>query len=288
MRQYMTKEADFPLEKGKDREGASYPRGRRGGLLLERTKTIRTGDYLEVEIFPVVEMLPGIREKRHAPTRDAQRKVNLRNKQKRLWRLCNMNFGPRDLIVNLTTEEWMTEENMLSRVRKFTRAMRKMAKAQGMPCKYVYVIEITGEGDRRRFHVHMVMNRGFCTFEEMEKIWTHGSTTLKSVRKYPGGLKGWALYVTKNKKTQERLLSRGWASSKGLTQPPPATVSDHKFSRAQADRLARAAFADGRALFEKKYPGYALIEEAQVRYSDWLPGCYIYAMMERRSSVATT
>ena len=42
---------------------------------------------------------------------------------------------------------------------------------------------------------------------------------------------------------------------------------------------ARYAAAE---IFEKVYPGYRLVEEPEVRVSDYVPGAFIYARMRRR------
>lgn len=275
MRPYVSREADYQLENAPEKGKRSAGRG----ILMERTKTIKAGRFLECEIYPVVDVEHESVQRRK-PTREAQRKVNLRNAQKRLYRMANENFGIRDWMLHLTMAGTCTEEEMMKNIRRFIRKMRNLAKKKGQQLKYIYVIETTGQEDRRRYHVHMLMNRGFCGFEDIEKYWTHGKTTVDTVKSYPQGLKGFALYITMHKDAQDRLIRHKWAASKGLKQPQ-ITISDSKFSRAACEKLIRGAQADARALFEKKYPGYRMIEEAVIRYSDWMPGAYIYAMMEK-------
>ncbi|MBR4334194.1 MAG: hypothetical protein IKP72_16085, partial [Clostridia bacterium] len=60
MRRYISTPEDFTLDRP-ERPG-------KRGILLERTKTIKSGDYLECEIFPMVLMEPGIREARRKRT----------------------------------------------------------------------------------------------------------------------------------------------------------------------------------------------------------------------------
>jgi hypothetical protein len=39
---------------------------------------------------------------------------------------------------------------------------------------------------------------------------------------------------------------------------------------------------EGRAILEKLYPGYRIMELPRVSYSDFMPGAFIYARMRRR------
>ena len=250
------------------------------GVLLQRTKTVKAGDFLECEIFPVVAMEPGIRERRQKKSPEAIRRINERNAIKRLERLMNANFGPGDLLPHLTMAAACTEEEMMGVVRAFIRRLRRLAKKRGSALRYIYVLESTGAGDSLKWHVHMVCNGDFASRDEVEKMWRHGLARVDRCQRMEKGLCGFARYITMRKETQARLLRRRWACSKGLKQPT-ITSSDSKFSRAACAKIAREAEGDARALFEKKYPGYRLIEQPMIRYSDWLPGVYIYAMMER-------
>ena len=46
-------------------------------------------------------------------------------------------------------------------------------------------------------------------------------------------------------------------------------------------RIAQDAESKAKAEFEKRYPGYRLIEQPEIRYSDMMPGAYIYACMRK-------
>jgi len=255
-------------------------RGKGRAVLLERTKTIRSGDYLEAEIFPVVAVEPGIRAERRKRTPEQIRMVNERNAVKKMERLMNANFGPGDLMLHMTMDRPCEFQEMQRAVRNFFRRLKRAAERNGETLKYIYVIETKREHGMLRHHIHGMMNGGWIGRDEVEMIWGHGLSRVDRVQAQETGLRGFARYVTRQKETQERLMKRRWGASKGLKQPS-VTVSDHKFSRAACAKLAQATEEDARALFEKKYPGYRLVEQPVVRWSDWLPGCYIYAFMER-------
>lgn len=254
------------------------------GVLLYRTKTIKAGDYLECEIFPVVDIEKGEKSKRRKPSREAQKKLNIANAQKRLSRIMNANFGPGDLLVHLTMEKPCEEEEMRRGVGNFLRRLRRKMSKNGGVLKYIYVIESTGSGERKRWHVHMVMNGGYLSRDEVERLWKHGLSRVDRCQRQEKGLFGFAMYITQRKETQEKLLQRRWACSQGLKQPVILT-SDKKFSRRAAMRIATAAEMDAREEFEKRYPGYQIIEQPTVKYSDMLPGAYIYAMMVKKEAL---
>ena len=210
---------------------------------------------------------------------------------------------------------WQLRRAARGRRTRRSRRIRQRAKARKALLKYIYVIETTGEGERERHHVHMVLsvsdkeqprrgcdaagenqhgevaqtaegrgcaeNREWITRDEAENLWRHGLARADRCQAQEKGLAGFARYITARKETQHRLMKRSWGASKNLKQPT-VTVADRKFSRAAADRIARDVEGDAKAVLEKKYPGYRLIEEPRIRWSDFLPGCYIYAIMVKK------
>ena len=75
---------------------------------------------------------------------------------------------------------------------------------------------------------------------------------------------------------------RRWARSKNLKEPE-VRVSDRKVSRRRAAAIAADVQANAREILEKIYPGYRL-EQAEVKYSDFVAGAYIYARLRRLES----
>ena len=276
MQRYTPREEDYTVNLRSPASGD----GKRG-ILLQRTKTIKSGDYMEAEIFPVVMTERGIREERRKRTPEQIRIVNERNAVKRLERLMHCNFGEGDLMPHLTMDRTCTFGDMQRTVRMFFQRLRRLAKKRGAELRYIYVIETKQEHGQQRHHLHGLINGGWITRDEVEKIWGNGLSRVDRVQEQQTGLRGFARYITRQKSTQERLMHRRWGCSKGLKQPT-VTTADRKFSRAACARIAAGVEADARAIFEKKYPGYRLAEQPVIRWSEWLPGCYIYAMMVRR------
>lgn len=276
MKRYVTDEAEYDQ---------LSPRGLHDqrGILLERTKTTKAGDWLECEIYPVVAMDHMNRGQRRKKSREAMEKANRERARRKLERLLNANFGPGDLLLHLTAAKPCEFAEFQRLVRNYIGRLKYRAKARKAALKYVYVIETTGEGDRERHHVHMVLSVStpWISRDEAENLWRHGLARADRCQAQEKGLAGFARYITARKETQRRIMRRSWGASHGLKQPT-VTIADKKFSRAQADRIARDVEGDARAVLEKKYPGYRLIEQPRIRWSDFLPGCYIYAMMVKK------
>lgn len=281
MRRYITTEQDYTIETGEILRSAQDDRRGKKGVLLERTKTTRAGDFLECEIFPVVQMDSVNRQQRRQKSPEAIQKANRERARRHLERLLNANFGPGDLLLHLTMGKPCQLKTMQRLVRNYIQRLKYRARRRGAICKYVYVIETTGEGNRERHHVHAVLSAegGWITRDEAENLWKHGLARADRAQKQEKGLCGFARYITQRKETQHRLMKRSWGASKGLKQPT-VTVADKKFSRAAADKIVRDLAGDARRILEAKYPGFRLIEQPRIRWSDFLPGCYIYAMLE--------
>lgn len=272
MRAYAGREMDYQLD------GGHY---QSKGVLLYRTRTIKAGDYLECEMYPVLALEHGRREKRRGVTKAAQREINQRNAQKQLARLMNANFGRGDLLAHLTEAAGCTEAQAQRDARNFIARLRTRFNRAGKTLKYIYVIEETGEGPRKRHHIHMALTGGVLSRDEIEALWHKGLSRVDRCQPQDKGLSGFAHYITQSKATQEKLLKRKWACSKNLTKPA-ATVSSRKFSRRDAQKIAQDAESNAREIFERKYPGYRLVEQPAIRYSEWTAGAYIYAFLVKK------
>ena len=290
----------FDLQEGEQDEKAI------GGI---RTRTIRAGDSLEVESFPITNI--GTEARREAQRRKsskAQERLNLRNAQKRIRRLAEANFKPGDIVLHPTYNYGFIDrafgnmesirremeivgipmdddaarrqiKNFLARVRRYIKRMGGDAKE----LKYIYVIETTKEPRDddynalpARYHYHLIISSlGILTAEALQSMWTHGYVKAEPLDFRFNGIAGLCKYITKQRK-----FTRRWAHSKNLKEPEEK-ISNRRISRRKAAQIAADVQGNAREILEKIYPGYTL-EEAEVRYSDFVAGAYIYARMRRR------
>lgn len=279
-----------------------------------RTKTIRAGDTLEIEAYPLIRVeAPAREEARRRKSSAAQIKLNLQNSMKRIRRLCEANFGAGDFVMHPTFDygaveygfinkadkrkEWerlgypQDEEDARRIFRNFINRVKRYVKRCGQDpkqLKYLYVLEKTKEpqdGDINplpaHFHYHVVISCCGCLdIQALNELWGYGHTKCEPVDMRFNGLKGFATYVAKRITKQSRKTR--WACSKNMQQPE-ITVSDRRISRRKLSQIARDVQYAGKEILEKIYPEYQLVEVPEVKYSDFVAGAYIYARMRRRA-----
>ena len=251
----------------------------KAGVLLQRTRTVVAGEHLDADIYPVLDW-PYKREAgKRGKTTEQMRKANFQRAFRTLTQLANANFGDGDMILTLTSAEEMALEDFERVKRRFMGRLRKRFKAAGVRMDYIGIIE--SNSAETRHHIHMLLRGGVIGRDEVEQLWGQGTANADRVqtRNEEKGLEGFCRYITQHKGTQKKLMSRKWFCSKGLKRPR-ATYNDSKFSRRAAARLDQQAREDAKALFEKKYPGWRLVDYS-VHYSDFLPGVYVHAHMRR-------
>ena len=274
-----------------------------------RTKTIRSGDTLEIEAFPLIRIsAEAKRERERRKSSQAQQRLNLNNARKRVCRLIETNFGAGDYAVHFTfdygayhaghenKDEYisrmmkngmpLTEHEARKEIKNYLRRLkREMARSgtEGKELKYLYVIESGKESapddpnpTPTKYHVHAVISAPGLSRETVEGLWQKGYVNADRLNVCHNGLQALSKYITKSNK-----FSRRWAHSRNLKEPT-ITVSDRKISKRRAAAMAMDVMQFGREILEKIYPEYQLQEDAAVRFSDFVPGAYIYARMRRR------
>lgn len=249
-----------------------------------RVKTIKCGDVIEIEVYPLHKSYDDIRTAKSKQTRETQRKVNLRNARKEFSRKITTNFTKNDLHVTLTYEDSFLptkadslpdEKRALRDIQNFMRRANNYHKKHGLgKLKYAYVIEYaTADNKKTRVHHHVVMS-GHMSRETIKSLWTKGHVRVEELTPTNGSLEGLALYLTKQGTKKH---SKRWGCSRGLKKPI-VTVSDHKLSKRKVERLARDIDTHGSQILTRAYQGYAL-DKIDIRTSEWTTGAYIYATM---------
>lgn len=249
-------------------------------VIKYRTRTIRSGPMLEAEVYPIWAPPAGKRAAKAKISKEAQQRLNHRNAQRRLIRKLNTNFGPQDLCVTLTYRggDLPDQDQARRDVRNYLRRVRAWRKRQGLPeLKYLYVMEHgTGDGRRRRVHHHIVMSA--MDRDVAEELWgDRGYANCHRLQPDDDGLEALGRYLTKEASSAGR-----WACSKNLKEPV-VTESDTRISRRRVEYMARDLEQAPEEVLQKVYPGYGL-RCCEIRYSDIMPGAYIYARLRRDRS----
>ena len=250
----------------------------RVGRMGYRTRTIKAGPRLEVEIFPLFGRENAGRAraaKRNLTPERVQRNNEERSKRK-LIQLIDANFDERDIHLTLTYQGTPPEyEKAQADVKNFLRAVKRKREKMGLdPLKYIYTIEGNDDGTRERIHVHMVMNGGVDR-QELEEIWGKGYANADHLQPNENGLEALARYITKQQKNR-----RKWARSRNLKKPKQRT-SDTKVSNGRVKRLALDFQNSAKEIMEKLYPDYIHVRTV-MRYSDAVDGAYIRCVMRRK------
>lgn len=228
-----------------------------------RTKTIKSGDLLELEIYPIIETKGGKRRMRLNTTSAAQEKINRINQEKKLIRKIYCNFSKEDIFLTLTFKQRIDEAAARKSIVNYLRRLRRLYKKENKELKYIYVMEY----GKSNYHFHLIINE----FDRaaLIKNWREGFADVKNLREDYEGL---AKYLLK-----ESNGGRAWNCSKNLKEPK-VTTNDSKFSRRRAEKMR-----DKLELFtivEKLYPNYTY-KESFVKEGIFIDGIYAYIKMRR-------
>lgn len=274
-----------------------------------RTKTIKAGDTLEVECFPIVHIDAGARrEAIRRKSTQAQENLNINNTRKKICRLLENNFSEGDYGLHLTIDYGVYEHGRMSKreyidrveksglpteddgarkmIKNYLRRVKREMKRRGKDpkgLKYLYVIESGGEprpDDPNpgfpKYHFHAAISAPGLDRNDLERLWDAGYANCDRLDFRHNGLQAFAKYISKQRKVERR-----WARSRNLIEPEP-TVSDRKISKRRAAMIAMDVNQFGREIFEKLYPGYYATDDIRVRFSEFVQGAYIYARLRRR------
>lgn len=285
----------FDLEKGE------YQRTEVGGI---RTRTIRAGESLEVECYPLTRIGGTARTEARRRQSEYMLKVNRRITEKKIRRLIEQNFTTDDWVLTLTYDygavdkfkRWGTEEQVRALgipeddravkrdLRNYWRKIKRAMKQRGQdPAEFRHIWKIESTRGDTQYHAHVVVHAPGLTRDELQRLWPYGTVDWDSLRLGDEGAAGLARYLSKRGQMERSDESgariRRWGHSKNLKEPR-VTVSDRKVSRRRAQLVAEDVQRNGREIFEALYPGYQAIE-VTVRYSGFVAGAYIFARLRK-------
>ncbi len=248
-----------------------------------RAKTIKSGDMLECEIYPIWRNNSGGKGKALKESREAQKNLNIINTRKRVVRLTNANFTKKDIWATFTYDKDnlpIDEKQAKKDMENYIRRLRDYIKKNNLPeLKYIYVTEYKEDGEEKRVHHHIVMN--FADRDKAEEMWQKGGRThTRRLQPDDYGLEGLARYISKEvKEKKEKKHSKSYCTSKNLIQPKE-TKSDHKVTKRKVMKIV-----DNENIacetFEKIYEGYKY-NDIEIKLSEYVDGAYLYVRMRRK------
>ncbi len=244
-----------------------------------RTKTIKSGKFLECEVYPIWNTNTSIsRAKRTHESRNVQKELNKKNAIKRLIRLVNTNFTDDDIWGTFTYETKRLPKSIEEAQKEFSKFIRRLkywcSKHGYPPLKYVYVIEFEDdvEKGKKRVHHHIICN--FPDRDVAEELWRGGARRhTRRLQADNDGYEGLVRYILKDPKGTKR-----YVTSKNLQQPQ-ITIADYKFTRKKINAIVSGKIT-AQSVFEPMYKGYAF-HRASTYTSDYCSGAYVYIKMVR-------
>lgn len=255
----------------------------RAGRMQYRTATIRSGDMLEAEVYPIWgrDQSDRARRARENLTPIKQQKVNQKRRERYFERLVEANFTAQDIHLTLTFAEGVRFREAQKEIRNFLKRVKRRREQQGLDAlRYIYVIEGDPEGRRQRIHAHMLLNGGLER-KELERIWGKGFTNADQLQPDENGLQGLARYMIKQRKEEDwQPGRRTWCASRNLKKPQ-VRISDTKVSNRRVQRIAMDFDHMAREIMERIYPGYRFCE-CDVMISDYVSGVYIRCKLRKR------
>lgn len=241
-----------------------------------RVKTIKSGNYLESEIYPIWDTSSSERRPKTKESRRAQRNLNNKNIIKKLIRLMNCNFTNDDILCTFTYDDRHLPKDMKKAqqdIVNYLRRLKTYVKKHNLPeLKYIYVTEYNNQDEKKiRVHHHLVMN--FYDRDVAEKYWKGGGRTQsKRLQHDEYGLEGLARYIMKDPKGTKR-----YTCSQNLKKPI-VTVADSKMTNAKVLKIIEHRI-DAKDFFTKMYKGYDF-NDMQLFFSDYVSGAYIRVRMK--------
>lgn len=280
------------------------------GMTFMRQKTIfsRKEDwYREVDIFRYTDnqRIASKKGKRAGKTKESepkQKNLNDKNARRYFIQLCNFNFTSKDLHISLTYNEENLPATMEEAERKAVNYIRRIQYQRdkvGLPkIKYLLITSMQDgvDGTPARLHHHIIMNGGLPR-EMVEDMWTETRInwrryqtepayreTLKSIgyvnadrlQVNHNGLGALGSYLARQGGGKKR-----WTSSQNLYRPY-SLPNDGRFTARQIEQYAKKKM--GREFWEKKYPGWTLLDErngVRYEYSD-VTGWAVYLKLRRK------
>lgn len=168
----------------------------------------------------------GSRRKKENKTSEAQRKVNSRQRVKKLTWILNENFDGTSIYVTWSYEKNKrpaSKEELRGDIRDLLKKIRKTYKAEGSEARYVWAAEV---GKRGAAHIHMVLNG--VRAAKLKKCWDKGWITIKPLDD-SGQYRKLAAYFVKyseeTMKTVDGFSGKSYNPSRNLKIPQPTKTT---------------------------------------------------------------
>lgn len=222
----------------------------------------RSGDYMEIDIYPVRKISKS-RKAKYKPSSETQKKLNQKNAARRLTWLIQENFGTNDYYIGLNYPAEYDVDNATADklLKNWLRRIKRKHQKAGFDFKYITTTEIGDKKHRPHHHVicsgelgaKILRQEWDKQFEAYKKKTTTSFSHAKHLQFTRTGLAGIAFYTCKD----PSLAYRSYNCSKNLRRPE-AENRDGRISGKKLQELRADCF--NAEEFEKLYPGYEFVD----------------------------
>ncbi|MDD3212097.1 MAG: hypothetical protein PHY64_00355 [Eubacteriales bacterium] len=239
-------------------------------------KTIRSGNQIEVEGYPIWSTEPAIPgDPQSKKSAEAISRANAKNARKHFERKMNANFTDDDYRIDLTyADDYLPDADQAWKdVRNYLRRVKYACRKQGLPPpKYMGVSEGRREGSKqKRVHHHIVIACGLSR-DELEAIWKKGRVRADRLQADRYGYAALAKYMMKEPEGAKRYFC-----SRNLKEPK-VTISGTRISFRKVERLVVDVEENAPEIFQKMYKGCEYLDCVAKR-TKYVSGMYIYARL---------
>ena len=258
----------FEIESG---HGASEALLRHNRVLCYKTRTIRMGEAVEVEAYPVYSRAypDAARMKERVKSSRAQQRLNDKRAELHFRRKAEANFGRNDYFLTLTYSGAAPSMEQAQRdFRNFVARVNRARKKKGLgPCRYMAVLEAGNRSGRA--HHHVLIDGGLSR-EEIEGIWGKGYANAKRIDLSNNGLVPLAKYMLKNAlqtKDARGKHKKAWRTSRSVVRP-----------ETREEKMKRVPVFDIEDLKPRK--GYGIDRDSIRLYEHAITGAYCIEYIE--------
>ena len=252
------------------------------GRVAYREQKFECGEFLEVNIYPVVQSpVRGRRRAKRNPTREVQQALNRLNAAKEVNRVICANFTNQDYYITLTfkgdpPDLERAKKDVANFLKKLERMMRR--KGLGKP-KWIKTIEVGAKSGR--IHVHMVISGGLLPVD-YQRLWGKGYVDCKPLMFGADGVMGLSRYFVKQPRNVpgDEHKAKSWSCSRNCIRPKPKT-NDYRYSRKRAAEITRER--ENSRLIEKLYPGY-FCSSCEAFYNDESGHYYLHLRFYKKNA----
>ena len=216
---------------------------------IKKTTKTKKSIYVEKVYAPRYgkHTIPGPKQKK---TKESVKRVNDRNRIKKLARLIENNFDPGDWHITFTfrKEERTSDPDEISSIKsKLTQKLKRFYKKADQEFRWVFVVEHL----KTTIHFHMILQDLPGLGKAVRAIWEKGSVYLTPLYDDGTGYQKLAEYLCKEKSTGEKGRSiQAYSCSRNLERPDTKVEVIKSLKWSQEPKPIKGYYVDKKTVYQ--------------------------------------